>query len=103
MAYIKVDHSKLESTATAIDDYVAVLENQMKGVQSEVATLSSSWQGPDFEQFKSQLDKVDDEDSVHANMINALESYAKYLRFAANKYKEAQTHAVNRANDLPKH
>ena len=32
----------------------------------------------------------------------ALESYASFLRFAGNKYKDAQTNAVNRANRLPK-
>ncbi len=102
MAYIKVNHSKLESTAAEVDKYVTLLKKKMKNAQGEVSTLSSSWQGSDFSQFKSEFDKVDNSDSTHNQMVKALESYAKYLRFAGNKYKDAQARAVNRANSLPR-
>lgn len=102
MAYIKVDHSKFESAATAVDNYVTLMKNKMKSAQSEVNTLSSSWQGSDFAQFKKEFNKVDDKDSTHNQMLKAMESYSKYLRFAANKYKDAQSRAVNRANSLPR-
>ena len=99
---VKVDHSKFESVASAIDDYVALLKNKMISSQGEIDILSSTWQGSDFAQFKIEFDKVDNADSTHVQMVKALESYAKYLRFAAKKYKDAQQRAVNRANNLPK-
>lgn len=102
MAYIRVNHSKFESTAAAVDSYVTLMKNKMRGAQSEVTTLFSSWQGADFTQFKAEFDKVDNKDSTHTQMVKAMQSYAKYLRFAANKYKDAQTRAVNRANNLPR-
>ena len=102
MAYIKVDHSKFEETASAIDTYVSLMKNNMRGAQGEVTSLSSSWQGADSTQFRTEVDKVDNEDSTHTRMVKSLESYAYYLRFAANKYKDAQARAINRANGLPR-
>lgn len=102
MAYIKVDHSKFESTAFAIDKYVKILKDNMKKSQSELAYLSVNWQGKDFIQFKNHFEKVDNNDSVHTQMVKSLESYSKFLRYAAEKYKDAQTKAVNRANNLPR-
>lgn len=103
MAYIKVNHSKFESAASAVDGYVTLMKNKMRSAQGEVTTLSSSWQGSDFTQFKTEFDKVDNEDSTHTQMVKAMESYAKYLRFAANKYKDAQADAVELANRLPQY
>ena len=102
MAYIKVDHSKFEETASAIDTYVSLMKNNMRGAQGEVTTLSSSWKGTDSTQFSTEFDKIDNEDSTHTRMVKSLESYAYYLRFAANKYKDAQARAINRANGLPR-
>lgn len=102
MAYISVDYSKLESAASAVDDYVDLMKGKMKSAQNEVNNLSVSWQGGDATQFKTEFDKVDNEDSTHAGMVKSLEAYSKYLRYAASKYKEAQARAVNRANSLPR-
>lgn len=102
MAYIKVDHSKLETAASAVDSYVTLMKNKMHSAQDEVTILSSSWQGSDYTQFKTEFDKVDNKDSTHAQMVEAMESYAEFLQFAANKYKDAQARAVNRANNLPR-
>ena len=102
MAYIKVDHSQFEAAASAVDSYVRVLKNKMSSAQGEVNALSASWQGADFSQFRSEFDRVDNSDSTHAQLIKSLESYAKYLRYAAEKYKGAQARAVNLANNLPK-
>ena len=90
MAYIKVDHSKFEAAASAVDKYVTLMKNKMTSAQNEVATLSSSWQGLDYTQFKREFDKVDNNDSTHAQMVKS------------DKYKNAQSRAVNRANSLPK-
>lgn len=102
MAYIKVDHSKFEAAATAIDNYVRLMRSKMQSAQKEVDNLGSKWQGADYIQFKSQWQKDVGNGSVNEEMLKAMESYAKYLRYAANKYKEAQSKAVNRANGLPR-
>ena len=102
MAYIKVDHSKFSSAASAVDTYVNQLRTKMNSAQGEVNSLSSVWQGADYTQFKSQWSKVTNGDSTYSEMIKSLESYSEFLKYAAEKYKEAQTKAVNRANDLPK-
>ena len=99
---IKVDHSKLESTASEIEQYVKTLKGKMKAADGEVKTLSSSWQGTDASQFRSKWAAVTNQDSVYTNTVKQLESYAQFLRYAAKKYKEAQTKAVNSANSLPR-
>lgn len=102
MAYIKVNHRQLENTAAEIDAYVDVLKRKMNNAQSDVTALSSFWEGSDYIQFKSEFNKLDDKYSAHSQMIKALESYSNYLKAAAKKYKDAQSNAVNRANDLPR-
>lgn len=102
MAYIKVDHSKFEAAASAIDTYVSNARKKMNNANGYVNDLSAGWQGDDFSQFKAQWDKVTNNDSTYTQMIKSLESYAKFLRFAASKYKDAQANAINRANSLPR-
>lgn len=102
MAYIKVDHSKFFNAANEIDSYVKLMKDKMKQAQDEVLELSSNWQGSDYVQLKYEFDKVDDNDSIHMQMIKSLESYSNYLRYAAEKYRDVQSKAVNRANSLPK-
>jgi len=102
MAYIKVDYSKLEKTASAVENYVKLMKKNMRKAQAEVTTLSSSWQGSDYIQFKTEFNKVDNANSTHSQMVKTLDSYSKYLRFAAGKYKGAQDRAMSRANALPR-
>lgn len=102
MAYIKVDHSRFEEAASAIDSYVESMKKKMQSAEAEVDALSANWQGSDFTQFKAQWSKVTYKDSTYSHHLKSLESYAKYLRYAAKKYKEAQTKAINAANGLPK-
>jgi len=103
MAYIKVDHSEFASTASAVDSYVSLMKRKMSSAQSEVINLSSNWQGQDYTMFKNQWDKVTNGESTYHEMIKSLESYAKFLRYAGEKYKDAQIKAINRANGLPKY
>lgn len=102
MAYIKVDHSKFSGTANAVDTYVAQLRNKMSSAEGEVNTMSGIWQGSDYTQFKAQWNKVTNGESTYSEMVKSLESYSKFLKYAAEKYKDAQTKAVNRANGLPR-
>lgn len=102
MAYIKVDHSKFSGVASAVDTYVTQLRNKMNSAEGEVNNMSSIWQGSDYTQFKSQWNKVTNGESTYSEMVKSLESYSKFLKYAAEKYKAAQTKAVNRANSLPR-
>lgn len=102
MAYIKVDHSKFSVAANAVDTYVRQLESNMASAQGEVNHLSANWQGADYNQFKVQWSRVTNGESTYAEMIKALKSYSEFLRYSAEKYKDAQTKAINRANSLPR-
>lgn len=102
MAYIKVDHSKFSGAVSAVDDYVGQLKSKMKSAESEVNSLISGWDGDDYTQFKKQWSTLQSKGSAYSEMVKALEAYSDFLQLAANKYKEAQTNAVNRANSLPR-
>ncbi len=103
MAYIKVDHSKFATAASEVESYVETMRSNMNSANREVNTLAQSWQGADYTQFKTQWDKVDNENSTHTQMLKSLESYGRFLRYASSQYKEAQNRAVNRANGLPRY
>ena len=102
MAHIKVDHSQFSGAANAIDTYVRKLRDGMNSAEQEVNNMSSVWQGTDYAQFKAQWDKVTNGESTYAEMVKSLESYSKFLRYAAGKYKDTQAKAINRAKRLPK-
>lgn len=103
MASIKVDHSKFAGAADAVDSYVSGMKKYMNSAESEVNGLASAWLGADYTQFKAQWNQMEDSDATYTQMIKALEGYSKFLKYAADKYKDAQTKAVNRANGLPKY
>ena len=99
---ISVNHSEFEKAASAVDTYVRLLKNSMRSAQSEVTMMLFDWTGSDFSQFKTEFNKVDNDDSTHSKFVKSMESYAKYLRYAGNSYKNAQSRAVNRAKNLPR-
>lgn len=102
MAYIKVDHSRFEKTAQAVDKYVKNHKNNMNKIGSDVNSLSSSWKGNDYSQLLKEWNAINSKNSTSGKMISAMENYADFLRFCGNQYKSAQSRAVNRANNLPK-
>ena len=99
---IDVDRKQLTSSASAIDSYVEAMKKHMDSADSEVRNLASVWEGRDYAAFQSRWNKVTDRDSVYTNWQNALKNYAELLRFAEEKYKNAQKNAVERANRLPR-
>lgn len=103
MAIISVDHSQFEKTASAIESYVSKHRTKMKTIDQSVNSLKTSWQGADYEQLKKEWQEMNSSDSTSEKMLKSLQNYADFLRFAANKYKSAQTNAVNRANQLPRY
>lgn len=102
MAYIRVEHSKFSDAAESIENYIAFMKNKMNNAQEEVNALEAGWQGTDSVQFKTQWSKVTNGESTYGSMIKVLDSYAKFLRYAESRYKDAQAKAVNRANNLPR-
>ena len=102
MARIKVDHKALTTAADAVDSYVSKHKNNMKQINNNVVNLNSAWQGKDYNQLKTEWMEIMAADSTSGKMLTSLENYADFLRYAAKKYIDAQTNAVNRANLLPK-
>ena len=103
MANIKVDHSQFERTATAIDTYIRNHKSKMNSIDNSITALGTAWQGSDYNQLQTEWQQIKGSDSTSAKMLKSLDSYADFLRFAANKYKSAQASAINRANRLPKY
>lgn len=102
MAVINVDHSRLEKTASAVDDYVTKHKHNMNSIDTNVTALKTAWEGEDYDQMAARWQQMNSDDSTSGEMLKALESYADFLRFAAEQYKTAQIDAINRANRLPK-
>lgn len=100
MSYIKADYDRLEQTSKSVQDYAAGVKKKMEQASDEIAGLSSAWSGSDYNNFKLQWDKAAGSDSAYSKIINFLDSYSKLLSFASLKYKEAQTRAVNCADNL---
>lgn len=100
MANIKVDHSKFDTTASAIDTFTSTLNSKMNKANSTMTGLFSSWNGKDASAYKTKWDALDGSDSTYYKMKKSMEGYSKFLRTAGNKYKQAQIDAVNRANKL---
>ena len=100
MANIKVDHSKFETTASAIDTYTSTMKTKMGKANSTMTGLFSTWNGKDASAYKTKWDALDGNDSTYYKMRKSLEEYAKFLRSAGSKYKRAQADAINRANKL---
>ncbi len=98
--FIKVNHSKFELAASAIETYISRHKKNMAASGQEVTALALSWHGKDSENFQNQWSKLTENDSTSEKMINALENYAKFLEYAANEYKNAQSKAINRADWL---
>lgn len=103
MANIKVDYSQFEKTASAIETYISQHKKRMRAIDNSVVSLNTVWQGNDYEQLKKEWQQIKSDGSTSDRMLKALDNYAEYLRFAANKYKSAQANAISRANKLPKY
>ena len=102
MANIKVNHSEITRAADAFDEYAAKHRSRMKSVGSEISSLGSAWQGKDYAEVSRQWDEMSGRSSTSGKMLDAVESYAEYLRYCASRYKRAQSDAISRANRLPK-
>ena len=97
---VYVDYEKLEGAAKTIDEYVAKQMYSMARADTEAALLSTTWQGQDSALFQLRWKELLAKGSTSQQMIAAMQNYAKFLRAAAGKYKQAQTKAWYRASTL---
>lgn len=102
MAYIKVDYYALFEAADRISEYISKYKNSMNKMNSAVVFLSQSWREADFEQLQLKWNEIGSPDSTSGKMLQSIQSYSDSIREAANKYKEAQIRAIDRANILCK-
>lgn len=100
MSKIEVDHSKFKTTSESINAFISESKKKMSEANEELFVLG--WQGNDAEAFKNKWQEVSGDKSYYREFVTALENYADFLDYAAEKYKEAQINAVNRANGIPK-
>ncbi len=102
MAYIKVDHSKLNKYADKISGYVSQHRSSMYRMNSSVDSLSAVWQGDDYNQVKKEWSEIKSDNSTSEKMLKSIQSLESSVRTAASKYRDAQARAINRANQLCK-
>ena len=99
---ISVDRASLIQTASAIDEYLLFMKEQMELADSEVRLLETGWTGQDYQSFRNQWDKLTARDSAYAYLYEALRDYSELLCFAEEAYRKAQQNAADRANRLPR-
>ena len=102
MGYIFVNHSVFDKTISAIDRYLGSCRQNMKRIDNEVTSLGASWGGKDYVSFVNKWGEIKGKNSVSSKMSSDLENYKSFLKFAADRYREAQANAVNRARNLPR-
>lgn len=102
MAYIKADIIQFNQTADSIDEYIRKTENHMKSIDSTIASLGAAWQGDDYNQTCKEWNEINSKGSTTDKMLISLKNYANAIRKSGNKYKSAQSRAINRANILCK-
>ena len=95
--FIHVDYSKFNKTAEELETYIKNHEKNMKRATQEVKALSSTWQGKDAATFQNQWNGVTEKGSTSEAMIQAIQNYADFLRYAGKQYKDAQKEAVDHA------
>lgn len=102
MSKINVDHSQFSKAASEIEGHVSDVKKYIASTVINVDTLASSWEGSDYAAFRNKFDEMLSKDSTYDKYLKALEGYAKFLKFAGERYKKAQIDAYNKAKSLPK-
>lgn len=98
MAYIKVNYIKIVEVASQIDEYIFRYKKNMKNMDSAMNLLNSSWKGVDYNEVKKEWEEINASGSTSDKMLCDLKDYVDSLRLASDKYKSAQSRAINRAN-----
>lgn len=102
MAKIQVDHSRLNAVADTVETDAKGIKSQMAKAQLSVMQMAIGWQGKDASKFLKKWETNYEANAAYKLTIDQMEAYARYLRYAAKQYKDAQTKALNSANKLPR-
>ena len=102
MAKIQVDHSRLNAVADTVETDAKGIKSQMAKAQLSVMQMAIGWQGKDASKFLKKWETNYEANAAYKLTIYQMEAYARYLRYAAKQYKDAQTKALNSANKLPR-
>ncbi len=96
--YIEVNHSYIGNAAKEFDNYVNVINRNMKSANDVVYSLvKKDWKHADAVAFQSKWAEQERGDSVTEKMKSSLRSQANMLRYAENQYKDAQSKAIGRS------
>ena len=102
MAKIQVDHSRLNAVADTVETDAKGIKSQMAKAQLSVMQMAIGWQGKDASKFLKKWETNYEANAAYKLTIDQMEAYARYLRYVAKQYKDAQTKALNSANKLPR-
>lgn len=97
---IVVDNSKLESTASTLDNCVSSIGSRTIVANASVTALAVQWQGSDTEIFLQKWQASTNASSAHGKVKSYLSAYASMLRYASSQYKTAQYNAVKKAHKI---
>lgn len=99
--YIEVNHKVLEQAAAEMDQYIDKHNQLIEEAGDAVRGMSAFWDGDDYIQYSLKWETFTNGESTSKALTKNVKTYADFLRLCASKYKEAQTNAVNRANQIP--
>lgn len=100
MAKIYVDHLVIAKTAKEIGTYISLHNKKIREINNVVDQIK--WQGIDYNQVKTEWNSMKEKGSTSDKLVTAFENYKNALLIAADKYKEAQARAIDRAERLCK-
>ena len=101
--YIKTECEKMVKTAENIEAQIAEIKKLMTNSSTAVLEMRSGFRGADYDAFYAKWDSLWTEDSTYSTLVKRLESYAKFLRYAAEQYEYVQEQAQLRSNRIPKY
>ena len=100
---IKVECEKLIKTAEIIEKQTAEIKKLMLDSNNAILEMRKGFQGADSDAFCAKWNCYFAQDSDYTTFVKSLESYAKFLRYAAEQYDYVQEQAQLRSNRIPKY
>lgn len=94
---INVDPSRLEASASHIDQQVVSYEKTYHRLFQEVDAMGASWQGKDNLAFVQQIKGFQTD---FTKMTALMRDYSNFLKLSARMYRETQEDRVNQARRL---
>lgn len=99
--YIKVDCNEIEKTKKEVENYVALVEQQMQVADNAMEALKATWQGDDANQAYIKWESLQDSTSTTYAMKKELDAYAAILNITLQEYRKAQNNVLLSALKLP--